>query len=278
MTTLTPRSFLYCSALNESQFCKSTNTDVTVIDLEDGVAKERKAEARAIVSGFYRCPVSACTALRINSIYHPEGLKDILLVNALPHKPNYVVMAMVESAAEIDIVRQNLSDSAIRLLVTVETPACMRVIYDVAAVSDGLIFGSADYAASLGVAIGGWTNILHARSQIVAAASYAGIPAFDTAYFKLGDEQGLAEECKQVMQLGFAGKTAIHPNQIDTINAAFTPTKAEIAHAEAVLATVESSGNNITKLDRMMIGPPFVKLAQKILARRRALEQKQGVL
>lgn len=266
MRTLTPRSFLYCSALNENQFCKSASTDVTVIDLEDGVAGARKAEARAIVSNFYRQPAPASTALRINSIRHPDGLKDLLLINELAHQPDYVVMAMVESAAEIDIVRQNISKTAVKILVTVETPACLRAIYDVAAAADGLIFGSADYASHLGVAIGGWDNVLHARSQIVAAASCGGIPAFDTAYFKLDNELGLVEECYQVMQLGFAGKTAIHPNQIDTINAAFTPTEEQIAHAEAVLATVENRAINITRLDQQMIGPPFVKLARKILA------------
>ena len=269
MKTLTPRSFLYCSALNENQFCKSASTDVTVIDLEDGVTRERKDEARVIVSSFYRQPALASTALRINSIRHPDGLKDLLLINELAHKPDYVVMAMVESAAEIDIVRRNLSNEMVKILVTVETPSCLRVIYDVAAVADGLIFGSADYASHLGVAIGDWDNVLHARSQIVAAASCAEIPAFDTAYFKLDYEQGLMKECYQVMQLRFAGKTAIHPNQIDIINSIFTPTDEQIAHAEAVLSTIENSAINITKLDQQMIGPPFVRLARKILARSR---------
>jgi citrate lyase subunit beta/citryl-CoA lyase/(S)-citramalyl-CoA lyase len=147
----------------------------------------------------------------------------------------------------------------------------MRVIHDVAAAADGLIFGSADYAANIGVPIGGWTNILHARSQVVMAACCAGIPAIDTAFFKLGDTQGLADECLAVKELGFVGKTAIHPNQVELINVVFTPSITEIEQARAVVELAENSTDNITKLDKQMIGPPFVKLARKVLERHRSI-------
>ncbi len=273
MTHPIPRSLLYCSALHPEQYVKSALTDVMVIDLEDGVPQGQKAQARACVEQFYRSHVPQRTALRINPLHDNEGLLDLLLVQTLEQRPEYIVMTMTEAAAEIDVVRANLcrDGESPKILVTVETPACMRNIYEIAAKADGLIFGSADYAASLGVPIGGWTNILHARGNIVAAASAAGIPAFDTAYFHLDDENGLIKECKDTLELGFSGKTAIHPRQIATINTVFTPSAAAYEQALAVVQAAQQSGAKITRLKNLMVGPPFVKQARKVIQRAQEL-------
>lgn len=273
MSQPVPRSLLYCSALHPEQYAKSASTDVIVIDLEDGVPNGEKAKARAFVEQFYRSHVEQRTALRINPLRDNEGLLDLLLVQSLEHRPEYIVMAMTEAAAEIDVVRANLCQDgeSPKILVTVETPACMRDIYEIAATADGLIFGSADYAASLGVPIGGWNNTLHARGSIVAAASAVGIPAFDTAYFHLDDENGLMRECQDTLELGFSGKTAIHPRQISTINKVFTPSAAAYEQALAVLQAAQHSGDKITRLKNLMVGPPFVKHARKVIQRAQEL-------
>ncbi|MGE8059175.1 HpcH/HpaI aldolase/citrate lyase family protein [Pseudomonas sp. NPDC089547] len=273
MSQPVPRSLLYCSALHPEQYVKSALADVMVIDLEDGVPHGQKVQARACVEQFYRSQVAQRTALRINPLRDNEGLLDLLLVQALEHRPEYIVMAMTEATAEIDVVRANLcrDGETPKILVTVETPACMRAIYEVAATADGLIFGSADYAASLGVPIGGWTNILHARGTIVAAASAAGIPAFDTAHFNLDDEDGLMKECQDTLELGFSGKTAIHPRQIATINMVFTPSAAAYEQALAVVEAAKHSGDKITRLKNLMVGPPFVKQARKVIQRAQEL-------
>lgn len=264
-----PRSLLYCSALNPKQYAKSALTDVMVIDLEDGVPCGQKAQARTCVEQFYRTHVSQRTALRINPVRDNEGLRDLLFVQSLQHRPEFIVMTMVEAAAEIEVVRANLcrGSEAPKILVTVETSACMRDIYLIAAAADGLIFGSADYAASLGVPIGGWSNILHARGYIVAAANAAGIPAFDTAYFHLDDDDGLLKECQDTLELGFSGKTAIHPRQIATINSVFTPSVAAYEQAMAVVQAAQHSGDKITRVNNLMVGPPFVKQARKVIQR-----------
>lgn len=274
MTKFTPRSLLYCSALNPGRYAKSDLTDVMVIDLEDGVPPPQKAEARSRVEQFYHSHVAQSTALRMNPLRENHGLLDLLLVQSLERRPEYIIMAMTEAAAEVDVVRANLSHNAQspKILVTVETPVCLRDIYAIAATADGLIFGSADYAASLGMRIGGWTNILHARCSIVAAASAAGIPAFDTAYFHLDDEAGLLKECQDTRELGFNGKTAIHPEQIPTINEVFTPSVAEYRQALAIVQAAENSGEKITRLKNLMVGPPFVKHAKKVIQ----LAQKLG--
>lgn len=273
MTYPTPRSLLYCSALHPEQYAKSAMTDVMVIDLEDGVPLPRKAEARLCVEQFYHSHVAQRTALRINPLRDNQGLLDLLLVQSLEQRPEFIVLAMTEAAAEIEVVRANLSrrGETPKILVTVETAACLRDIYAIASNADGLIFGSADYAACLGVPIGGWNNILHARGNIVAAASAAGIPAFDTAYFHLDDEEGLLKECQDTRELGFSGKTAIHPRQIPTINEVFTPSIAEYEHALAVVQAAQGSGEKITRLKNLMVGPPFVKQAMKLIQRAREL-------
>lgn len=268
-----PRSLLYCSALNPEQYAKSALTDVMVIDLEDGVPHGQKVQARACVEQFYRAQVTQRTALRINPLRDNEGLRDLLLIQSLEQRPEFIVMAMTEAASEIEVVRANLCRNGVspKILVTVETPACVRDIYAIAAVADGLIFGSADYAAGLGVPIGGWNNILHARGCIVAAASAARIPAFDTAYFHLDDESGLMRECQNTFELGFSGKTAIHPRQIATINAVFTPSVAAYEQALAIVQAAQHSGDKITRLKNLMVGPPFVKQARKVIQRAQEL-------
>lgn len=273
MTNPTPRSLLYCSALHPEQYAKSVLTDVMVIDLEDGVPLSGKAEARLCVEQFYGSHITQRTALRINPLRDNQGLLDLLLVQSLEKRPEFIVMAMTEAAAEIEVVRANLNRNgeSPKILVTVETPACLRDIYAIASSADGLIFGSADYAASLGVQIGGWSNILHARGSIVAAASAAGIPAFDTAYFNLDDEGGLLKECQDTRELGFSGKTSIHPRQISIINDVFTPSIAEYEHALAVVQAAENSGEKITRLKNLMVGPPFVKQARKLIQRAQEL-------
>ncbi|WP_434648147.1 HpcH/HpaI aldolase/citrate lyase family protein [Pseudomonas sp. D1-2] len=269
MSNLVPRSLLYCSALHPEQYVKSALADVMVIDLEDGVPVLQKAQARTFVAQFYNSSVIQRTALRINPLRDNQGLLDLLLVQSLNHRPEFIIMAMTEAAAEIDVVRANLSRSeeSPKILVTVETPGCLRNIHDIASSADGLIFGSADYAASLGVTIGGWNNMLHARASIVSAGSAGGIPVFDTAYFQLDNEAGLLQECSDVRNMGFSGKTAVHPKQIPLINEMFTPSNAEYEHALAVVQAAENSGEKITKLKNLMVGPPFVKQAIKVIQR-----------
>lgn len=274
MSSFAPRSLLYCSALYPQQYCKSELSDVMVLDLEDGVPIGQKDQARQNLERFFAEPPLAIMAVRINPLRNNEGLQDLLLLQRLAHRPDHVVMTMLECASEVDVVRANLAREggmSPLVFVTVETPSCLRDIHEVAHRADGLIFGSADYAASLGVNIGGWGNMLHARSGIVAAAAAAGIPAFDTAYFRLDDEPGLSRESLAARELGFSGKTAIHPLQVAVINQAFTPSPEELEKACAIIEASRSSDDKITRLNALMIGPPFVKQAMKVMQRAQEL-------
>jgi (S)-citramalyl-CoA lyase len=275
-----PRSFLYCSALNTHHFSKSQKSDVVVIDLEDAVPPKARENARLSVADFFCRPLIGRFAIRINSLRSNDGLMDLLFINSLIYKPEFIIVAMAESASDVDIIRANLMQNIFspKILVTVETPQCLKHLYEIAPRTDGLIFGSADYAANLGVPIGEWSSMLHARSAIVAAAAFANIPAFDTAYFILGDLEGLEVECKLTRQLGFTGKTAVHPEQVSTINQAFTPSSVETQTAMDIISVAEGTEEKITRLNQLMVGPPFVKQAKKIIDRVQNLREIKDIV
>lgn len=267
-----PRSLLYTPALNLNNFNKVKNSgaDVGVFDLEDGVPLEQKNAARENIRLFYLEKKDWLTAVRINPLSSEEGLKDIIHLSNLDFRPDIIILSMLESSDEVNCIKKIFSSKEYlaKFYVTVETPKCLRNIYKIANNCDGLIFGSADYSAALSINIGDWENVLYARSQIVSAAAEANIPSFDTAYFNLDHIDGLVEECTKVRKLGFVGKTSIHPKQIPFINKVFTPSQEEVNEAMLIL-NIESSkiDGGISKINQKMIGPPFIKLAKKIIAR-----------
>lgn len=275
-----PRSILYTPAVKPDHFIKSkiSGADVGVIDLEDGVSDDKKDFARENVRLFYKQQPGWRNAIRINPIKTSNGLKDLILIKELAYKPDIIIQSMVETAEEITITRNILSDKDYQPLiyVTVETPQCIKNIYKIAQACDGLIFGSADFSAALGINVGGWKNVLFARSQIIVAAAYANIPAFDTAFFDIKEDQGLVDECNDAIELGFSGKTAVHPCQIATINKIFTPQEKIVVRAREIINAANSASENISKINQQMIGPPFVKLANKILQRYQEIEN-EGV-
>ena len=100
---------------------------------------------------------------------------------------------------------------------------------------EALLFGAADMSADLGAATT-WAPLAYARSRLVAACALAGVLAINSPFFDVKDEGGLTQETAQAVALGFAGKAAIHPNQIAAINAALTPRPEEVTQARAILA------------------------------------------
>jgi citrate lyase subunit beta/citryl-CoA lyase len=117
-------------------------------------------------------------------------------------------------------------------------------------------------------------NTLYARSRICNAARAAGVPALDTPWFRFRDDPGLNENCLTSRRLGFKGRFAIHPEQIDTINRCYAPSDAEIAEAERIVAAFEEAeqrGRGSTSLDGRVIDVPVVKRARAVLYHRHVL-------
>lgn len=129
----------------------------------------------------------------------------------------------------------------------------------------GLIFGAADYSASVGASLA-WEALLFARSRIAVAASSSGLRAIDAPCFDLDDAARLRCEIELSRQIGFAGKAAIHPEQVEAINRGFTPSAEAVARAREILAESERHGGQICVVEGQMVGPPGVLAARRLLA------------
>jgi citrate lyase beta subunit len=258
--------------------------DSIIMDLEDGVALNRKQQARETVAAAMREVDFGTTErlVRINPIA-TDGLHVADITAIIPLRPDGLVVPKVESAVQIDTVSQQLSvierehgwpDGAIALLPIVETALGVVNLREIAS-SDtrlsALIFGAEDLAGDIGArrTPDGW-EVFYARSAIVIHARAFGLQAIDTIYAHLENLNGLEAETEQAVYMGFSGKLAIHPRQVEPIQAAFTPTPAEIHQAQRLIAAFnehQAAGTGVFALDGKMVDMPMVRAAEMILAR-----------
>ncbi|WP_019555551.1 HpcH/HpaI aldolase/citrate lyase family protein [Propionispira raffinosivorans] len=244
---------------------QQTGVDISILDLEDAIPPSLKDQSRELVKNFLMTKRTMPLAIRINNICEMNGLKDLNLLSNVKYIPEVIIVPGVETANEISCVRSFFTETAIKIFAVIETTKSVISANAIASVSDGLIFGSADYAASVGIELG-WDELLYARYVIVTAAANNDIPSIDTPCFLLNNEEMLNKESKAVKKLGFTGKIAIHPNQVNTINKIFKPSDKQLEWAAAVVKSQVESKGEITKVNGEMIGPPFVARAKKILA------------
>ncbi|WP_460427292.1 HpcH/HpaI aldolase/citrate lyase family protein [Azotobacter armeniacus] len=264
-----PRSILYTPAFNLERLmgARESGADVCLIDLEDSVPPAKKDQAREHCLQLIKGPTSSSRiAVRINELRSPHGLLDLGAFISQGLAPDIVVLTMVRDACELEIVHSLLSslEREVQLYVTVETMEAIDTIDDIASQCSGLVFGSADFAAELGVDIG-WENMLYARQRIANAAARYDIAAIDTACYHLDDPELLLQESQAVKALGFHGKAIVHPRQLATVMDVFTPSAAELERAREILRRSKHSNGEIFTLDGDMIGPPFIKKARKLL-------------
>jgi citrate lyase beta subunit len=111
-----------------------------------------------------------------------------------------------------------------------------------------------------------WEPMSYARCRIVVAASRAGIPAMDSPFFDIEDEEGLRAEIQRTRELGFQGKVAVHPRQIGAINEGYTPRREAVERARRVVSSIDQNNGQISVLDGSMIGPPMLLAARRLLA------------
>ncbi|GAA0252249.1 CoA ester lyase [Saccharothrix mutabilis subsp. mutabilis] len=266
----TPRSILYTPALSLDRLVKawSYDADVHLIDLEDGVPGPDKAAARAVCrAALEKAPEPRNTAVRINQLGTIEAVRDVLALTESPVPPGTVMMTMVDSAVEVVLLRDMLASAGARpeIYVTVETPAAVAHVDAIAEAADGLVLGSADLAATLGIEIT-WAGMLAARQAMALACARHGTACIDTANFRLAEPDVLAEEVERVRALGFHGKATVHPGELAAINAALRPDPDRLAHARRVTEAVRAADGGIAVLDGSMVGPPFARLARDTVA------------
>lgn len=282
------RALLYMPGDDRRKIEKATTLGVDCIcmDMEDGVAMSRKAEARAVIAlamkELYFGEAERC--IRINSV--GSGMESYDLVAALATNPDAIVVPKIESADQVKWVSDHIESyelssdqplGSVRLLVGVETAKGILNLRKIAEADrrlEAIIFGAEDYAASIGARrTKEATEVLYARQSVVTACIANDLQAIDMVYIDFRDLEGLRLEAEQGAGWGFSGKQVIHPNQVPVVQEAFTPSVEEIDYARRVVETFEASqreGRGAYALDGKMIDMPLLKNARKVLERARA--------
>ena len=214
--------------------------DEVVVDLEDGVAPEAKTEARARLGD---AAARGTLAVRINAVGTPWWREDIAAV--VDRRPDVVVVPKAGSADDVRRVAELLPEG-VGLEVQIETALGLVEVERIAALGgplETLVFGPGDFAASIGVPVLtiGAGSFDYAMARISVAAHAHGLQAVDGPYANLADVSGLVESAQRALALGFDGKWVVHPDQIEPVNAAFTPSAAELQRARRILAAGEGA-------------------------------------
>lgn len=265
------KSLLFVPGARPDRFAKALEAGAAAVifDLEDSVPESGKAAAREALAAFLAEPRSGASArvVRINRLARAEGEADLAALAGLD--VDAFMLPKVESAdplvaADVQLTKAGSTASLIALVESARGVGRIEDVVDAAPDRLGaLMFGAADYAADLGLQVGG-RRADFARDRIVNAAAMRGLAAIDSPFFDVADGAALADDCAAARAIGFSGKAAIHPSQVGPINAAFTPTEADRSFAERVLAA--GADGAAALLDGKMIDEAIVRWARRIVA------------
>ncbi len=276
MLHFNPRSMLFVSGERTERFAKAmaSAADLVCIDLEDAVHPDHKAQARSQVLQWIKDNPVASTgprlALRVNGLRTLEGLRDLLAVAEAGPVLDVLILPKTEAAADLHALQAWLPTSVKTLVALIETPFAIEQAHAIAQAGGrlgALILGGADLTADLGARLE-WDGVIGARSRLVNAAKACGLQAWDVPFLDTADAAGLETETRRVIGLGFDCKTAIHPQQIAPIHAAFVPAPAELAWAQDLLAAVPPGGASGAFLFQgRMVDAPVLRRARRIVER-----------
>ena len=283
------RSWLFIPGDSEKKLGKAdvTGADALILDLEDSVAADNKAQARDLVAAFLRARAPGARTsqlwVRINPLDSGLALGDLVAV--VGGRPDGVMLPKCCGPADIAQVshyldaleaQAGIAAGSIKIVpVATETAAAPFTLGDYAGAKLerllGLTWGAEDLAAALGASTnvdgGGWALTFRmVRSLTLLGAKAAGVQAIDTLHVDFGDEAGLRETSRAARAEGFTGRLAIHPAQVAAINESFLPSPDEIAHAERVIAAFAAApGAGTVAIDGRMTDLPHLKQAQAVL-------------
>jgi len=270
-----------------------TALDVAILDLEDGVPPDEKDRARAaIASAIAARSIRAGPAHYVRVNRDPRA-RDADLAAVLRPGLDGIVAPKIDDAEEITRLSQDLDEreeaagiarGAIRVVPSIESAQGLIEAHAIAGSTDrviALLFGTEDFARDLGLPAereAEAAELLYARSAVVVAAVAAGRQAIDGIWPDVTDADGLRRDALQARRLGFAGKSLIHPGQIETINDVFSPSAAEVAYARRVVDAFErarAKGDGAVALDGKLLDQPIVERARRTLALHDAVSSKQ---
>jgi citrate lyase beta subunit len=262
------------------------DVDCVCLDMEDGVAANRKEQARqTISSALQELNFTHSERLaRINPV--GSGMEQDDLLAALVGRPDGIVIPKMEHGAHLRWASrqiaayeqvQGLPTGSVALIAVVETALGIVNLPGIVNADprlEALIFGAEDFAASIGATRTPAAGEVHyARSAVVTYTAAYGLQAIDMVYLNFHDTPGLLEEARLGAAMGFSGKQIIHPNQIQPVQQAFTPSEDAIAAALRLVEAYQQhqrSGRGAFALDEKMVDAPIIKAAEQVLARARA--------
>lgn len=277
------RSYLFVPADSERKLAKAGDigADALILDLEDAVAEDARPAARRLAAEYIKDRDDAW--VRINPMDSEHALEDLAAV--MPSAPAGIVLPKPRSPADAAALAQRLDEleqehgivggqTAILALCT-ERPEALFTLHAYAGATPrlgALSWGAEDLSAALGATAnrdesGNWLPTYEmARSFCLLAAAVAEVAAIDTVYTDFRDLDGLLGYAQNARRDGFSGMLAIHPAQVDVINAAFVPSRAEIEQAERIVALFdENPGAGTIGMDGRMIDRPHLVQARKLL-------------
>ncbi len=264
------RSLLFVPGARPDRFEKAIEAgpDAVCIDLEDAVAAENKSAARNAAIDFLKSgPTGSAVGLRVNSLGGLDGLKDVAALMESGARPAFVLLPKPRSAFEVAQLQGLVAGSGAPVWALMETPQALADISALAAqigAAGGVMFGGADFSASIGSDMG-WDALFLARASIVAAAALSGCEAMDVPPLNVKDVEGMVVETRRVKAMGFTGRACIHPTQVGPINDVFTPTAQEVAAAEETLAAYEAS-KGVMLHDGRLVEKPVLAAARRVLS------------
>ncbi|MDG5495233.1 CoA ester lyase [Niveispirillum sp. BGYR6] len=279
MTTRPRRSALYMPGANPRALekARTLGADVLLLDLEDSVAPDAKEQARAqvvatIAAGGYGYRE---LVIRTNGLDTPWGHAD--LVAAATSGADAVLIPKVDSAEGVRmadrVLRAAGAPESLRLWVMMETPRAMLAAADIAGACprlECLVMGTSDLTKDLGALnTPDRLPMITGLGLTLLAARAFGLSVLDGVHVDLEDEAGFAAACRQGRELGFDGKTLIHPKQLAAANSAFAPTADEMARARRIIAAhaeAVAAGKGVTLVDGKLVEALHVETARRTVA------------
>lgn len=277
------RSVLYVPGSNARAMEKAQTLacDAVIFDLEDAVAPDAKDSARKAIADAVSARNFGAREVfvRVNALDTPWWIDDVNMVAKA--KPDAMLIPKIETPQHLSDIADRLSDigadHAIRVWVMVETARAILTMREIAATAKdpeirlaGFVIGTNDVAKETRMRLTkGRTNMLPWLSLCVLSARAYGLEILDGVYNDIGDAQGFAAECAQARDLGFDGKTLIHPSQIGPCNEAFTPPADEVAQARRIIAAFNEPTNaakGAIQLDGKMVERLHADMAKRTVA------------
>lgn len=255
--------------------------DGIILDLEDSVAPDAKQAARGQIAlevakgGFGKREL----LIRVNHLQSPWWQDDFAM--AVRVKPDGILVPKIRGPEDIAAIARKLdelgADPALRVWVMIETPLAVVKINEIAACAldkgtrlEAFVIGPNDIALETRMRmLPGRAAMIPMFTNVILAARAYGVDILDGPYSDFGNASGFAEECAQARDLGFDGKTLIHPSQIEAANAAFTPSPDELARAKDIIAAFtlpENSGKGAINLNGQMVERLHAEMARRAIA------------